>query len=468
MRASVVAEKLGIPSVTDLCAPFVKQGQLIAEMEGVPGAPIAEYPSHIDTHSIEQRNRYIEEQVLPQIIKGLTEPPKEVRLAAIEEPGLRDIIFKGTFEEINTFFYDKQWSDGLPIVPPTLEKVEEFLKYTGHYHDEVLGVLPPGNREATVWNVAVNGVMAGCRPEYMPILIAMVEVMAEPRFRIQTAGATPGWEAIVILNGPIVKQLDFNYKVGALRPGFLPNTSVGRFWRLYLRNVAQLLPGSTDKSTWGRNFHVVLAENHEALEEIGWEPLSVQQGFTADDNVVTIQSIRGRGYDVQVMGSTAEENLDMISYALLVFQQNRLYQIRDEHSVLLGLTPLNAAVIARDGYLKKDVKQYLWEHTTLPAHVLEAVGHQGIPWKTRHGLGEDLCDAVKLGVLPKLYCESTDPNRMLPVWRSPDELLIVVSGDPGRNRTMITGSSVVHGLPTSKKIELPANWAELLTEARKK
>ncbi|MFC1941356.1 hypothetical protein ACFLWL_03025 [Chloroflexota bacterium] len=464
MRASAVAEKAGVPSVTELCSPFVKQGQIIAEMLGVPGARITEYPGHISVHSLEQRRKNVEEVVLPQIIKALTEPLKKARLAVAEEPGPRDIIFKGTFEEVNALFYDKQWSDGLPIIPPTIEKVEEFLKYTDRSPDEVLGMLMPSNRKATVWSVAVNGVMAGCRPESMPILMAMVEVMAEPRFSLKDAGATPGWEALVILNGPIIKQLGFNYEVGALRPGFLPNTSVGRFWRLYLRNVAQSLPGTTDKGTWGRNFHVVLAENHEVLEKIGWESLSIQQGFNADDNVVTIQSVRGRGYDAPVLGSTAKENLDMICYALLVFQQNRLSQIKDEQSVLLGLTPLNAAVIARDGYSRKDVMQYLWEHVRLPAHLIEAVGAEGAPWNTVSGRGDNLCDAVRLDILPKLYCESDDPNRMLPLWRSPDELRIVVSGDPGRNRALIIGSNIIHGLATSKKIELPANWKELIVK----
>ena len=462
MRASVVAEKAGVPSVTDICSAFVGQARLIAEMSGVPGARIAEYPSHIGTHSLEQRNKNIEEVILPQIIKALTEPLEEVLLPTVGEPEARDIVFSGTFEEVNAFFYEKHWSDGLPITPPTIEKVEEFLKYTDRSPDEVLGVLMPANRQATVWNVAVNGVMAGCRPEYMPILIAMVEVMADPRFCIEHAGATPGWESLVILNGPIIKQLGFNYTVGALRPGYMPNTSVGRFWRLYVRNVPESLPGTTDKGTWGRNFYVVLAENHDALKEIGWEPLSVQQGFKADDNVVTVQSIRARGFDTTVVGSTAKENLDIISYALLVFQQHRLSQIKGEQSVVLGLTPLNAAVIAGDGYSKKDVAQYLWEHTRMPAQAIEAVSWEGRPWNSSSGIGNNFCDAVRLGILPKSFCECDDPNRMLPVWRSPDEMLIVVSGDPGRNRALITGSNVHHGLVTSKKIELPTNWEERL------
>ncbi|MBI2957797.1 MAG: hypothetical protein HYY32_03035 [Chloroflexi bacterium] len=458
----MVAEKAGVPTVTDVCSAFVEQARAIGGMSGVPGGRVAAYPGHIDMHSVEQRSTYFRETVLPQIIAALTGPVTEPAGESGAEPALRDIVFSGTFDEVNEFFHGRGWSDGLPVVPPTIQRVEQFLKYTDRPCDEVIGVLPPSNCAATVWSVAVNGVMAGCRPEYMPVLIALVEVMATPQFNLATAGATPGWEALIILNGPIIKHLGFNCGVGALRPGPLPNTSVGRFWRLYLRNVPVFIPGSTDKGTWGRNFDVVLAENHDALDEIGWAPLSVQQGFAAGDNVVTVQSARGRGYDTAVRGSTARENLDRVSYALLCFQQNRINQITSKQSMLLGLTPLNAGVIARDGFPRKeDVVQYLWERVRLPARVIEAIGDEGSPWEARPGFGKDLRDAARMGLLPELYCESNDPERMLPVWRSPDELRIVVSGDPGRNRALIIGSNIEHGLATSKKIGLPANWEKL-------
>ena len=99
------------------------------------------------------------------------------------EPGARDVVFKGGFDEVNRYFYEHEFSDGLPIVPPTREKVEEFLRHTDRDPDEVLGILLPDNRAASVWSIAVNGVMAGCRPEYMPMLVALVEAMADPVLR---------------------------------------------------------------------------------------------------------------------------------------------------------------------------------------------------------------------------------------------------------------------------------------------
>ena len=99
--------------------------------------------------------------------------------------------------------------------------------------------------------------MAGCRPEYMPVLVALVEAMADPDYGVEHSGNTPGGETLIILNGPIIKELGFNYTQGVMRDGFLPNTSVGRFWRLYLRNVAGFLPHKNDKATFGNTWRVV-------------------------------------------------------------------------------------------------------------------------------------------------------------------------------------------------------------------
>ena len=141
----------------------------------------------------------------------------------------------------------------------------------------------------------MNGVMAGCRPEYMPILVALIEAMCDPQYGVEHSGNTPGADTLIILNGPIIKQLGFNYTQGVLRDGFLPNTSVGRFWRLYLRNVAGFLLHKTDKATYGNTWRVVLAENEDVLAKIGWEPNSVEMGFEAGDNTVTIARYTGGG-----------------------------------------------------------------------------------------------------------------------------------------------------------------------------
>ena len=118
---------------------------------------------------------------------------------------------------------------GCPIVPPTLEKIEEFLSFTDRAPEESLGILLPENRAATIWAVAVNGVMAGCRPEYMPILVALIEAMADPTYGVEHSGNTPGSDTLIILNGPIIKDLKFNYTKGVLREGFMAEHVGGPF-----------------------------------------------------------------------------------------------------------------------------------------------------------------------------------------------------------------------------------------------
>ncbi len=246
-----------------------------------------------------------------QVIDNLLKQPAEHRLEP--EPSAREIVFRGTFEEVNAHFYEREWSDGLPIVPPTLEKIEEFLSFTDRAPDESLGILLPESRAATIWAVAVNGVMAGCRPEYMPILVALIEAMADPTYGVEHSGNTPGSDTLIILNGPIIKDLKFNYTQGVLREGFMPNTSVGRFWRLALRNMAGFLPHKNDKATFGNTFRVVLAENEDALAKIGWPPNSVDMGFTAGDNTVTISRMTGGGVMPSVTGSTPEQMMPYLA-----------------------------------------------------------------------------------------------------------------------------------------------------------
>ena len=196
----------------------------------MPSIPLAMVPGHIGTKSAEQLKRDVIEVTAQQVIDNLTVQP--ALKGKTSEPAARDIIARGSFAEINRYFYEHELSDGLPIVPPTLGKVEAFLRHTDRAPGEVLGVMHPSQAEATVWKVAVNGVMAGCRPEYMPVLLAMVEVMCDPAYGMKHGGSTPGWEAMIIINGPIREQLGFDCGQGSLRPGNQANTSIGRFVKL--------------------------------------------------------------------------------------------------------------------------------------------------------------------------------------------------------------------------------------------
>ncbi|MBI2957337.1 MAG: hypothetical protein HYY32_00700, partial [Chloroflexi bacterium] len=232
MRASAPAEKAGIPSVSIVASAFVEQARIIGQYLGIGNLAVAEYPGHPQLDTQETVRSKCEEVLLRNFLEALATPGRKASRPTEPEP--EDVVFKGALNEVQDFFHQNQWSDGLPVIPPTMERIHEFLKYTDRAPQEVLGVLPLEYREATVWSIAANGVMAGCRPEYMPVLVALVETITDPEFGFQHSGSTTGWEPLIILSGPIIKQLDFNYGSGVMRVGRQANTSIGRFLRLYM------------------------------------------------------------------------------------------------------------------------------------------------------------------------------------------------------------------------------------------
>ena len=191
----------------------------------MPNLPLAPVAGHVDTQTDNELRSNVLGETLDAVIANLTEPPDE----AVEtvEPEPRDIVFEGSFEEVNRLFYENRWSDGLPVVPPSVEKIERFLAFCDRPADAVLGKLPPDNRAATVWNVAANGVMAGCRPEYMPVLVALAEAMADPEYGVEHSGNTPGAETLITVNGPDREGARLQLRAGRAQ-GRLPGQHLGR------------------------------------------------------------------------------------------------------------------------------------------------------------------------------------------------------------------------------------------------
>ena len=463
MRASAACEYAGVPTSSLVCEGFIGQAGTTSAGLGLPNLPLAMVPGHVGNQSEQEMERNVREVTLDAVIANLLKAPADA--PAVAEPSPREIVFEGSFEEVNRYFYEHEWSDGLPIVPPTVEKVGEFLGFTDRDPDEMIGVILPDNRAVTIWSVAVNGVIAGCQPEYMPVLLALAEAMADPEYGVEHSGNTPGAETLITINGPIAKELGFNFEQGVLRDGFIANTSIGRFWRLYLRNVAGFLLHKNDKATFGNTWRVVLAENEDVLAEIGWPPTGVEMGFEAGDNTVTIARYTGSDMMASVYGDTPELVLPYIADAVL--KQNTWQLIftvgKSMGSLrpLLVLSPILAQTIAKAGWSKQDVKQYLFDHARLPA------------WEFERYLGDwtdhvirSLEAEVNLGRIPRVFLESDDPNRLVPIVFEPDDFMIAVAGDPLRNNACTFSHNGRLGYPVAKQIRLPADWETRLAEAR--
>jgi hypothetical protein len=291
--------------------------------------------------------------------------------------------------------------------------------------------------------------------------------MADPIYGVEHSGNTPGSETLITLNGPIIKDLNFNYTQGVLRDGFMPNTSVGRFWRLALRNMAGFLLHKTDKGTFGNTFRVVLAENEDVLAKIGWPPHSVDMGFAAGDNTVSISRYTGGGVVVSVTGSTPEEMMPYLADA--VGRQTGWEIIFTVGGLSLGtlrpalvLSPILAQTIARAGWSKDDVKRYLFDHARMPAWRVEAMTEKWADFPVG-----SLQQQVNLGRLPREFHESDDPNRLVPIVLDPDDFVVLVAGDPLRTNAYTFAQNGYLGFPVAKQIKLPPDWTERIRKVGK-
>ena len=453
LRASAVCEAVGIASSSLVAVGFITQAKATRVGLGFRNLPWATLVGHPGTQTTEQLRENVATVTLPEIIENLTGTFAD-NGAHETEPGEREIVFRGGLSELNQLFIEREWSEGLPVMPPTRARIEEFLKHTRRKPEEVIGVLLPDNRAATIWSVAVNGVMAGCRPEYMPVLVALAEAMADPRYGVEHSGNTPGGETLIILNGPVIEKLGFNYTQGVMRDGFQPNTSVGRFWRLYLRNVAGFLPHKTDKATFGNTWRVAIAENEQVLRQLGWKSLSRDMGFAETHSAVTIARFTGGGMATSMSGSTPEELLPYLADGLV---KQTFWQIMftvgfgyGQLRPLVMITPIIAEAIAAAGWSKDDVKRFLFEHARMPASAFERILRDWMK-KPIWNLTEE---AANGNVPAEHFAASDDPDRLVPIVFRPEDIMVVVTGDPLRTNGYMFGQNGQLGFPVTKRIEI--------------
>jgi len=463
LRAAATVERLGIPTASIISSGFLKQAEVIVKGLGVPLA-IGVYPGAPMVDSEAELRRKVEEELAPGLFRGLTgEVPREAdsRNEAAAEPAPGDVVFSGTLDEVQEHFHRQLWSDGLPIVPPTRSRVEAFLRFTDRDPDEVIRVIPQEGREATLRSIAVNAVMAGCRPEYMPVLIAAIEAMCDPKYRVEDSGSTPGWEPVVIVSGPIAKQLDFNSGQGMMRVGRQANTSIGRFVRLYLRNVCgfRVPPGAGDKGSIAQSFLVAMAEDEEAAREIGWPTFAEDRGFAAGENVVTVRSVVAITSPIYSGGDRAQTHVHQWAEVIggsFTYWAHTGFKT-GLWSPLIVAGPSIAKVIAGE-WSKDQVRRYLYDHIKVTA---ERATHYARMTSTPTFNFEGL---VKDGILPGEYTASSDPQRLVNVIIKPEMVEILVAGDPGRNQSRAYMSNHIQGPTTSRRVTLPKRWDALLNK----
>ncbi|MBI4830687.1 MAG: hypothetical protein HY801_03865 [Candidatus Lindowbacteria bacterium] len=261
------------------------------------------------------------------------------------------------------FFYEKGWTDGLPIIPPTPEKVRAMLVTVDRGPQESLGPLPPLWGEATIQKIAANAVMAGCLPSYFPVVAAAVEAMLEEKFNLYGVQATTHPASpLVIVNGPIARELGINCKGNCFGQGWRANAAIGRAVRLVMQNIGGGIPGELDKATMGHpgKYAYCIAENEA---ESPWEPFHVERGFDPAVSAVTVVAAEAPRNINDHGSTTAQGVLTTICGSIAAAGTNNLYRVSD---LFVVIGPEHAATIAAGGFSKKAVREYIFEHARVP------------------------------------------------------------------------------------------------------
>lgn len=324
-------------------------------------------------------------------------------------PAAATFVFPGAYQDVDAHYQERGWTDGLPVVPPTEAAVQEFLRWTDRDPREVVGILPPRQGEATVERIAVNAVMAGCRPECFPVVLTAIEALADPLFNLDSVQATTHPVApLVVVNGPIAREIGINAGYNAFGQGFRANVTIGRAVRLVLMNVGGGLPGSGDRSTQGSPSKIAycVAENEA---ESPWEPLHVEAGQPADTSTVTAFGAEAPHNIQDHYSNTGLGVLRTVAGAMGQAGSNNLL---GAGWPLLSLGPEHAATIARDGFSKQQVKEFLFEHARFP------LGRLGAEYRRYQVERRRATDA---------------PDTMLPIVRAAGDISVIVAGGAGKH-----------------------------------
>jgi hypothetical protein len=316
------------------------------------------------------------------------------------------------FDAAQAALHDAGLTDGLPVVPPTEARVARMLADNGVEPDDLVASLPPLYGDATWRDIAINAVMAGCLSEYLPVVGAAVAAMAAPEFNLLGIATTTGsaWP-ITIVNGPVAARLGMNGAANALGPGNRANASIGRAVSFALRNIGGATPGEVDMATLGQpaKYTCCFCENAQASP---WPPLHIERGFDANDSVVTVVGISGTIEVVDSASRSAGDLAQTFAQSMLVAGNRGTPGLIGGGEPLLVIPPELAALFARDGYSKEDVKDAIFERAEFPVERLSTA------------VREHLASVMRSS-------GAGDPARPLRIAENADDVMIVVAGGVG-------------------------------------
>jgi hypothetical protein len=280
------------------------------------------------------------------------------------------------------FYFEKGWTDGLPVVPPVVDRVHQMLAADDRPADTVISRHPATGLELSLHGAAVNAVMAGCLPAYFPVLVAAFEAMDRPDFNFHGSTASTGGSApLLIVSGPVADEIGMNADVNLFGPGSRPNATIGRAVRLILRNVFQMLPGISDKSTQGNpgKYSLCIAER---MRGNPWPPLCREQGYPAGTSSVTVYAAGGFCNVENHGGNTPEQILGSVADAMANYGCITLGQ-----SVVI-LAPEHMQILVAAGWSRQDAQAFLFTHAKRSVEGMKGVGKfRDREYDSQHGEG---------------------------------------------------------------------------------
>jgi hypothetical protein len=332
-------------------------------------------------------------------------------------------------------YFERGWTDGLPVVPPTEALVTRMLATVGQAPQVSLGPVPPRMAQARIEALAINAVMAGCKPEYFPVVVAAVGAMLDPHFNLNGVQATTSAVGpLTVVHGPVAQQIGVNGGLNAFGSGYRANATIGRAIRLILLNLGGGQPGVGDMAQLGgpHKYSYCIAENEA---ESPWEPFHTERGFGREDSAVTVFACESPHI---IIGG-----LDSIAHAL----SNTTFGSMFGGEFAVVVTPLFARQLAEKGWTRHDFRMYLFEHGRIPLRKLwKSFGKEQI--SERYGTGSD-------GERWPAWIDLDDPETLVPSARRPENIHVFVTGGTTMPfAAILTGFGYLGGLSVTRPVTL--------------
>jgi len=446
---AVRLEQLGIPGVLSIARGFEDDANTAADVNGMPVLRMVVVPGYVWGRQSREAKKSLAEASYKELVDGLLRPlsveemkPDQKRASAAPIEVVSESR-ETLLEDFNELFLKNRWGDGLPLVPPTPDRLRWMLSGTSRRTDEVIGKVAPGKGLATIEKIAINAVMAGARPEYLPVIVAAMEGLTDEDFDLLHPQASTGnFTLAVIVSGPIAKEIGMNSGVGYLGHGWRSNNTIGRALRLCLINLGHVWPGINDMASVGRpspHTFYTFAENSDLSP---WPPYHTDRGFSEGESCVAVSTVGGYGgFGIQhLTGPSAKEILQDLVRGIgenrrrlfSLFRRGTANPMAHWSKHIITLYPEAAAQLSEMGFTRERLADYIYERTSVPFEEFTPDETRSLRDRIEgtiegHMLYADMIPPDRLSV----FQEALRPGGKIPVLITPKDIHVVVAGGGG-------------------------------------